>query len=160
SVVSDATAAGGARMSNPDAGAAMLSQPLAKPKTYFEITFTAQAGVPYRLWLRGKADNNSPNNDSVFVQFSGSVDASKNATYRIGTANATVVNLEDYTGAGLSGWGWQDNGFGAGVLGPLIYFQTSGTQTLRIQPREDGLSIDQIVLSPTNYLFVSPGTLQ
>ncbi|HEX8090042.1 MAG TPA: hypothetical protein VF762_14370, partial [Blastocatellia bacterium] len=59
-----------------------------------------------------------------------------------------------------SGWGWQDNGWGVGVMGPLIYFQASGTHTLRIQPREDGLSIDQVVLSPQAYLNSAPGALQ
>jgi hypothetical protein len=38
------------------------------------------------------------------------------------------------------------------VLGPEIFFQTTGSQRLRIQSREDGLSIDQIVLSPAQYL--------
>jgi hypothetical protein len=44
-------------------------------------------------------------------------------------------------------------------MGPLVYFQTSGTRTLRVQVREDGLSIDQIVLSPQTYLNSSPGSL-
>jgi hypothetical protein len=57
----------------------------------------------------------------------------------------------------VAGWGWEDNGYGAGVLGPLIYFATSGPQTVRIQTREDGLSIDQIVLSPGTYLSSAPG---
>jgi hypothetical protein len=30
---------------------------------------------------------------------------------------------------------------------------------LRIQVREDGLSIDQIVLSPQNYLTIAPGAV-
>jgi hypothetical protein len=159
-VVSDSTAAGGARLRNPDAGAAKLTDALSNPGSYFELTFTAQAGVPYRLWLRGKADSDSPYNDSVFFQFSGSVDASANAVFRIGTTSSTVINLEDCSGCGLSGWGWQDNGWGIGVLGPLIYFQNSGAQTLRVQPREDGLSIDQIVLSSQTYLNTSPGALR
>ena len=45
-------------------------------------------------------------------------------------------------------------------MGPLIYFANSGTHTLRIQVREDGLSIDQIVLSPNTYLNSSPGLLK
>ena len=45
------------------------------PANYFEVTFTAEAGRPYRLWIRGKADSNSWSNDSVFVQFSSSVAA-------------------------------------------------------------------------------------
>jgi chitodextrinase len=159
-VVSDATAAGGARLRNPDQGAAKLNSPLGKPKTYFELTFTAQAGVAYRLWVRGKADNNSPYNDSFFIQFSDSVSASGAPNFRIGTTDATVVNLEEYLDYGLRDWGWQDNGWGVNVLGPFIYFQTTGTHTLRLQPREDGFSIDQVVLSPLNYLILAPGTLK
>jgi hypothetical protein len=60
----------------------------------------------------------------------------------------------------LQGWGWQDNGWGAGVLGPLVYFSNTGTQTIRVQVREDGLMIDQMVLSPQLYLFASPGALK
>jgi hypothetical protein len=122
---------------------------------YFEMTFNAEAGIPYRLWMRGKADSNSTNNDSAFVQFSSSTDASGAAVFRIGTTSATMFNLEDCTGCGLSAWGWNDNAFGG--MGPVIYFATSGKQTIRVQMREDGLSIDQIVLSPERYLSASPG---
>jgi endonuclease/exonuclease/phosphatase family metal-dependent hydrolase len=45
------------------------------------------------------------------------------------------------------------------VLGPLVYFQSTGTQTIRVQSREDGFSIDQIVLSPAQYLLSPPGAL-
>jgi endonuclease/exonuclease/phosphatase family metal-dependent hydrolase len=96
----------------------------------------------------------------VFVQFSGSVNSSGSAVYRTGTTNALEVNLEDCSGCGVSGWGWQDDGWGVGVLGPLVYFQTSGTQVIRVQTREDGMSIDQIVLSPANYLVAAPGALK
>lgn len=158
SVVSDSTAAGGSRLANPDARAAKQVTPLASPAHYFELTFTAEAGTPYRLWLRGKAYRNEYSNDSVFVQFSGSVTSSGSAVWRIGTTSATDVNLEACSGCGISGWGWQDNGWGGpGVLGPLVYFATSGTQRLRVQVREDGLSIDQIVLSPDTYLDRAPG---
>ncbi len=159
-VVEDATAAGGARLSNPDAGAAKILTPLANPADYFEMRFNAVAGRAYRLWIRGKAQNDSPYNDSVFAQFSGSTDSSGAPVFRIGTTDATTINLEDGLGAGLKGWGWQDNGWGVGVMGPLIYFSTTGPQTIRVQVREDGLSIDQIVLSPQTYLTASPGALK
>jgi endonuclease/exonuclease/phosphatase family metal-dependent hydrolase len=160
SKVFNASAAGQTALLNPDAGAGKLSNPLASPATYFEATFDAQAGTPYRLWVRGQAANDSPYNDSFFVQFSGSADAGGAAVYRIGTTSATTVNLEDCSGCTLSGWGWQDNGWGSNVRGPLIYFQGTGAQTIRIQPREDGVSIDQIVLSPQAYLTESPGALR
>jgi len=160
SVVADATAAGGNRIANPDAGAAKITTASANPPNYFEMTFTAQAGVNYHLWMRGKAQNDYWGNDSVFVQFSDSVDSSNNPTFRIGTTSATEYNLEDCSGCGLSGWGWQDNGWGIGVFGPNIRFATTGTHTLRIQVREDGLSLDQIVLSSQTYLNSSPGALK
>lgn len=159
-VVSDSTAAGGSRMYQPDAGAAKITSPAASPGNYFELTFTAEAGRAYRLWMRGKADANLWSNDSVFAQFSGSVTSAGAARWRIGTTSAAEWNLEDCSGCGLSGWGWQDNGWGTGVMGPLVYFATSGTQRIRIQQREDGVSIDQIVLSPSTYLNTSPGLLK
>jgi endonuclease/exonuclease/phosphatase family metal-dependent hydrolase len=159
SVVADSTAAGGARIANPDQNGAKLANAIASPSTYFDMTFNADANKNYRLWIRGKAESNSPYNDSFFVQFSGSVDSSGSAQYRIGTTSSTVINVEDDSGRGLSGWGWQDNGWGVGVMGPLIRFASTGTQTIRIQPREDGISIDQIVLSSQTYLNSSPGAL-
>ncbi|MQA31888.1 MAG: hypothetical protein GEU82_18985 [Luteitalea sp.] len=156
-VVADATAAGEARLQNPDAGAAKLSAPLAAPVQYFEMTFDALAGRPYRVWLRGKATSNYWGNDSVFVQFDQSVTSSGTPTFRIGTTSAATVTIEDCIGCGLAGWGWNDNAMGAGVLGPAIYFANDGPQTIRIQVREDGLGIDQVVLSSTHYLNAAPG---
>jgi hypothetical protein len=46
------------------------------------------------------------------------------------------------------------------VLGPLVYFAAGGTHTLRVQTREDGFSLDQIVLSAADYLNTSPGALK
>jgi hypothetical protein len=60
----------------------------------------------------------------------------------------------------VAGWGWQDNGYGVNVFGPPVTFTTSGVHTIRIQSREDGLSIDQIVLSPATFLAQSPGALK
>ena len=158
-VVSDSSAAGGQALRHADAGASKLSTALASPANYFEVKFPVTAGTPYRLWVHGKADNNYWGNDSVFVQFSGSVTSAGASTYRIGTTSAAEVNMEDCSGCGLSGWRWQDNGYGNGVLGPLVYFSTTGTQTIRVQTREDGLSVDQIVLSPSSYLAAAPSGL-
>jgi endonuclease/exonuclease/phosphatase family metal-dependent hydrolase len=154
-VEADSSAAGGNRMRNPDAGLAKLDPALANPANYFELTFNAEKGIPYRLWMRGKADGNSTNNDSAWVQFSGSVDAAGSPLFRISTSSAAMFNLEDCTSCGLNQWGWNDNAFGG--MGPVIYFAATGSQTVRVQLREDGLSIDQIVLSPVTYLNTSPG---
>jgi hypothetical protein len=156
----DATAAGGSFVIHPDAGAAKITSASASPANYVDLSFNAVAGVPYRLWLRGRAQNDYYGNDSVFVQFSGSVDASGSAMWRIGSTDATIVVLEDCGGCGEQGWGWQDNGYGAGVLGPVVYFSTTGPQRVRIQTREDGFGIDQVVLSPGRYLSAAPGALK
>jgi hypothetical protein len=156
----DSTAAGGSRLRHPDAAVAKLATALAQPANYFEMTFNAEAGVPYRLWMRGKADRNYWGNDSVFAQFDGTVNGSGVAELRIGTTAAAAINIEDCSGCGLSNWGWQDNGWGTGVMGPLIRFSRTGVQRLRVQTREDGLAIDQIVLSPGRYLTSSPGALK
>lgn len=96
----------------------------------------------------------------VWIQFSDSTDGSGSAINRIGTTTATAMNLEDCSGCGLQGWGWQDNGWGVGVMGPHLYFQSAGLHTIRVQAREDGILIDQIVLSPVTYLNASPGSLR
>jgi hypothetical protein len=157
-LVADTTAAAGARLWNPDRGAAKVASALAAPANYFEMTFNAQAGIPYHLWMRGKADKNSWANDSVYVQFSGAADARGAALYRIGTTAATSVSIEEGTNAGVAGWGWADNSYGA--LAAPLYFATTGPQTIRVQVREDGLSLDQIVLSSSSYLTLAPGALK
>jgi len=156
-VVSDTTAAGGRRLEQPQAGAATIEPPLANPVHYVELSVTVAANTDYRLWLRMKGASNSGYNDSVWVQTSDTVDGAGSPVFRIGTTSATRVNLQDCTGCTISGWGWQDNGYGAGVLGPVFRFATGGVQTIRIQAREDGVSIDQIVLSPGTYLTSAPG---
>src|SRR6185369_9294300 len=51
-VVADSTAAGGARLANPNLGASQITDTLATPSKYFEMSFDAQSGVGYRLWVR------------------------------------------------------------------------------------------------------------
>ena len=158
--VSDTTAAGGARLHHPNQNAAKLAAALASPVNYFELTFEADAGKPYRLWMRAAAEGNAWNNDSVFVQFSGTVDAAGAPALRIGTTSSTTMNLEEDNNAGVSGWGWQDNGWGTGVMGATLTFATPGLHTIRVQTREDGVSIDQIVLSARKYLTAAPGAMK
>jgi hypothetical protein len=153
---SDPTAADRVALWNQNRNAAKLTMPFAAPKSYVEFQFYAEAGRPYHLWIRSRAQKNDFANDSAYVQFSNVPSA------RIGTTAAMTYQLEDAAGSGLSGWGWQDNGLGTavGMMGANIVFEKGGLQTLRVQPREDGLSIDQIVISPDRYLLFAPGTLK
>jgi hypothetical protein len=155
-MISDASAAGGTALSNPDKGAAKRTSPLASPTDYVDITFTAAAHVPYHLWFRMRAAQNAYTNDSIFVQFSDSTTSGGTAVTRIGSTGALGVVLEEGYGAGESGWGWNDSNYGS--LAAPVYFATSGTHTLRIQQREDGPIIDQIVLSTGAYFTARPGS--
>jgi endonuclease/exonuclease/phosphatase family metal-dependent hydrolase len=152
---SDASAANGLAMLNPDAGAAKIATALTVPKNYFEVTFQAQAGTRYHLWLRLKATLNSLGNDSVSVQFNDAVTETGGSLYRIGTTSAGAIVLQESDGGRVKEWGWADNGWNG--LGPDIYFAKTGWHTLRIQQREDGVQIDQIVLSSDKYVNVAPG---
>ena len=155
SFLDDPTAAGGTALWNPDKGKSKISPALAAPANYFEVTFNAMAGVPYHMWVRMRAQANSLNNDAVTAQFNDSLDAFGSATYRIGTPSGAEFVLQDGASGSISGWGWADNGFGN--FGPDIYFQTTGPHTLRIQQRNDGTLVDQIVLSPDTYTRTVPG---
>jgi hypothetical protein len=122
------------------------------------MRFYAEKGKPYRLWIRGRADGDERVNDAVFVQFSGSVNGNGAPVYRIGSTSGAIVNLqESCSTCTLSGWGWQDTSSKLATLGPPIYFAQTGVQRIRVQIREDGFSIDQIVLSPSDFLTRAPG---
>lgn len=94
-IKADPLAAGGQLISNSDAGKPKVTTPAATPANYFEVTFNAVAKVPYRLWIRGKAQANSYNNDSVYVQFTNSIASTDAPQWRIGTTSATAVVIED-----------------------------------------------------------------
>jgi hypothetical protein len=158
-MMTDGTAAGGSAAWNPDASQPKISPALASPASYMQLTFTANAGVPYHLWVRLRAQNNALANDSVHIQFNDSVDAGGAPAMQVGTSSSAEVILQNGpTGGANQSWGWADNGWG--VAGATIYFATTGTHTLRIQQREDGAIVDQIVLSPNTYLTTPPGGRQ
>ena len=156
--IADASAAGGERLYNPNAGALKVTTPAANPASFVDIPFVADPTQIYKLWIRLKADGNNFANDSVWVQFRGSTTAAGVPAYRLGTTSGLEVNLEECLGCGLAGWGWEDDGWGSvNRNGTTVRFPDGGQQFIRIQRREDGVSIDQIVLSSEKYLTARPG---
>lgn len=153
---SSAGAAGGSSMGSPDAGWSSADAPIASPANFFELTFDAPAGTAYRVWLRLRAAGNSKWNDAVWVQFSDALLTTGASAYRIGTTSGLMVNLERCSGCGVSGWGWQNTAWWLGQA-TTIKFSASGTHTIRVQTREDGVEVDQIVLSPVTYMSSAPG---
>jgi len=153
---SDSTAAGGQKMSTPDNGVANTAAPLANPADYVEATFTAPAATSYTVWLRLRALNDNKYNDAVWVQFS-DARAAGSPAYPINSTSGLLVNLAaDSAGTSLNGWGWQNGAYWLSQA-TTVTFATSGSHVVRIQVREDGAQIDQVVLSPSRYLSGAPG---
>jgi endonuclease/exonuclease/phosphatase family metal-dependent hydrolase len=155
---SSSGAAGSHSMKSADKGFASANAPMASPSHYFEMTFDAPAATTYRVWLRLRAAGNSKWNDAVWVQFNDSTTTGGAAAYRIGTTSAMLVNLERCSGCGTLNWGWQNTGYWLNQA-THVRFASSGKHTIRIQTREDGVEIDQVVLSPVKYLSTAPGPL-
>ena len=66
------------------------------------------------------------------------------------------MNLEPCSNCGTGDWGWTDTGYWRSQP-TSVSFASSGGHTIRVQTREDGAQIDQLVLSPSNYLYNAPG---
>ena len=151
-------AAGGLALSSADRGWSDASAPLAAPADYVEASFTAQTNTSYHVWVRLRAGGGSKYNDSVWLQFSDAVDGNGNAVLRIGSTAGLLVNGQSCDGCALSGWGWLDGAYWL-QQARTIRFATSGTHTLRIQTREDGVQLDQVVISPAAFLSSPPGAV-
>ena len=76
---------------------------------------------------------------------------------RIGTTSGTPINLEDCSSCGIQGWGWQDNGYGAGVLGDTVQFASAGLQKLRVQTRGELKRLQQELGTTTLYVTHDQG---
>jgi hypothetical protein len=152
----DTTSPLNTKLTTPDNGVANTASALASPTDYVDVTFSANAGTPYTIWLRLKALGNSKFNDSLWVQFS-DAQSGGSGIYGLNTTSGLLVNLaNDSTGASLQGWGWVNGAYWLPQT-TTVTFAGSGSHTLRIQVREDGVQFDQIVLSPTTFLSSPPG---
>jgi hypothetical protein len=154
----DGSAASGQKALTPDFGAPTVPAPLASPADYIEGTFDALPNTPYRIWLRLRATGDTKFSESVWVQFS-DARAAGGSIYPIGSTSGLLVNLENCFSCGVSGWGWQNGAYWLEQPTTLT-FATAGPHAVRIQVREDGAQIDQIVLSPSRYLAAAPGALK
>ena len=156
SAANDPTSPNGIKLATPATGISTTSAPFSSPTDYVDVTFTADAGVPFSFWIRLEALNNSKASDSVWVQFS---DALVNGSpiYPMNTTSGLLVNLAtDSSGSSDVNWGWV-NGCYWLAQPATVMFATSGTHTVRLQVREAGVEFDQIVLSSGTYLNTAPG---
>jgi len=152
----DSSSPNGVKLLTTDAGFVTANQPLTSPADYVDVTVNAEANVPYRIWLRLRALNNSKVNDAVWVQFSNArVNGSQ--VYGLNSTSGLLVNLAtDGTATSLNNWGWQNGAYWLSQA-TAVTFPVAGSQTIRIQVREDGVQLDQIVLSPSRFFNSPPG---
>ena len=156
SSASDASSPNSVKMITSDLGVSNANAPLAAPVDYVDVVFNASAGTPYTIWMRLRALADSKFNDSLWVQFS---DANVNGSpaYGMNSSSGLLVNLAtDSTGSSLNGWGWQNGAYWLSQA-VTVTFPSTGSHTMRVQVREDGVQFDQIVLSPSTYLNAAPG---
>jgi hypothetical protein len=155
SLAGSTTGAGGQQMGSVDNGWATTDSALANPSDYVEATFSAPAGTAYHVWVRLRATNDTKYNDSVWVQFSDAVSGGSRV-HAIGTSAGLLLNLENCSGCGVAGWGWQDKAYWLQQAN-VVQFASDGAHTIRIQTREDGVQFDQVLLSPSTYMSTAPG---
>ena len=155
---SSATAAGGYKLVSADYGSPTVDarSPRLSITSICRFPRRCTPRITCRLHLRATGD--SKYNESVWVQFSDSLDSGGSGVYRIGSSSGLLVNLENCSGCGVSAWGWQDKAYWLSQS-PVVQFASSGTHTVRVQVREDGVQIDQIVLSAATYMYSAPGAL-
>jgi hypothetical protein len=153
----DSTSPSSVKLATPDNGVANPNNPVAAPSDYVDVTFSADANTPYTIWLRLKATANSKYNDAVWVQFSDAL-ANGAPVYQLNSTSGLLVNLAtSSSGSSLNNWGWQNTAYWLSQA-TTVTFANAGNHTLRIQIREDGVQLDQIVLSPSTYLNSAPGS--
>jgi type II secretory pathway pseudopilin PulG len=163
--VVDATAAGGFRIEDmPDknlrSGGHFGNEADSAPVNYFDAAFSAASNKIYHFWGRFKIINTVgwDTSDSIYTQFSDSLSTASNppagrAINRIGDSEGLVPSCD---GNPIGTWCWDDLWTEIANEGERMTFQDTGLHTIRIQRREDGYAIDQLVLSSNTYLNSAP----
>ncbi|MGE5359364.1 MAG: hypothetical protein ACM3NQ_10120 [Bacteroidales bacterium] len=154
---SDRSCPGGLKLSATAGEAGAADAPLAAPASYFDASFHAAAGVPYRLWLR-LADSSDPSaGTSVWVQFS-DADVGRAPAYAIGSTDGLLVSLDTCAGCRGQGWSWRGSSQQL-AQHPVVTFRSRGWHRVRVQVRDGAVQLDHIVLSPSTYLKGPPDAL-
>ena len=126
------------------------------PENYLDVSFNAHANTIYHFWGRSKivANGDAGTSDSMYAQFSDSLRLDNTTPVnRIGTSQGLV-----YSDFDKWNWKWDDIWTGVTTEGEKFYLASEGPHTVRIQRREDGLAIDQIIISSGTFLNTRPST--
>ena len=150
--IDDSASPGGSLIGLPNTGDELDPPPENDPHASFKVQI--QSGVPYRCWIHMKVGEPKGRSTAniVWVQFSDSVNQANQEVFRPGTNSYLTAQ-----GPEQQGWAWVGCD-AAGSAGPeaLVYFQSSGEATVRLQAGAEGVGFDQFILSPAKFLNEPP----
>ncbi len=115
----------------------------ANPTVYFEMEFTAPAGL-YYIWVRAKSDGDT-GTDSMWIQFDDEIGTDKGNRFPA----RGIGNWLDVFPAGKYVWASNEVIPPDGPTVESFTFEKGGKHKLRTQPRQVPHRIDQIWLSTT-----------
>lgn len=145
----DSASPGGKLIGLPNSGDELDPPPENDP--HLSFTVQVQSGVPYRCWIHMKvgAPKGKSQANVIWVQFSDAVDESNQETLKPETESYLTAQ-----GPTQEGWAW----VGCNLDGSdsLIYFQSTGEITVRLQAGMEGVGFDQFILSSAEYLESPP----
>jgi hypothetical protein len=150
--IDDSASPGGSLIGLPNTGDELDPPPENDPHATFQAQ--VQSGVPYRCWIHMKVGEPKGRSTAnvVWVQFSDSVNQANQEVFRPGTNSYLTAQ-----GPQQQGWAWVGcDAAGSGGPEALIYFQSSGEATVRLQAGAEGVGFDQFILSPAKFLNAPP----
>jgi len=144
---------GGTAAGTPNTGDELDPPPENDPHVKFKVP--VQQGVPYRCWIHMKvgAPKGKSQANKFWVQFSDAVDKANKEILKPRTNSYLTAQ-----GPTQQGWTWVECApEGAkSATESLIYFQTTGEVTVRMQAGMEGVGFDQLILSPAKFLDKPP----
>ena len=150
--IDDPASPGGKLIGLPNNGDELDPPPENDPHATFKVR--VQSGIPYRCWIHMKVGSPKGRSQAnvVWVQFSDSVDQANKEVFRPGTNSYLTAQ-----GSEQQGWAWIGcDAVASGAPEALVYFQTSGEVTARLQAGAEGVGFDQFILSPAKFLNAPP----
>jgi hypothetical protein len=145
----DSASPGGKLIGLPNSGDELDPPPENDPHVTF--TVSVQSGIPYRCWIHMKVG--TPKGKSlanlIWVQLSSAVDKLGREVFSPGSSSYLTAQ-----GPTQEGWAWV--GCNANGSDSLIYFQSSGEITVRLQAGMEGVGFDQFILSSSVFLENPP----
>ncbi len=153
--IDDASSPGGVFIGLPNNGDELDAPPENDPHATF--TVSVQNGIPYRCWVHMKvgAPMGKSQANIIWAQFSGAVDKDNKAVFEPGSSNYLTAQ-----GPAQEGWAWAGcNLEDAAESDSLVYFQTGGEVTIRLQAGAEGVGFDQFILSSAKFLNTPPAKI-